>query len=302
MAAGASLAGFGGTAITTELGAARGLVLLLGLAMTPLLLLAALAPTLAIRWLPLLVDRGRVDRDAKTVHASRPGNDPGRGQCAVAAARRRRPLPSRLVCAALVVHRLLPVGGGRVAIGVEPVAVRQTVRFWVELLFATLIVTVCWAAAEAHRVFAPLLIVAAGIAVITPIGWSAPEIAHGGALVLGTGRLPPTQRGRGLLCGNDACRVGHGPRRAHAESTPQRSERWGAPATASPVMTRRDLPRAGALPRSRDAALLARPAAAMVAVVAQGILAYSLRSSVIFTTVTGVLAALLALAGVLNRR
>lgn len=67
-------------------------------------------------------------------------------------------------------------------------------------------------------------------------------------------------------------------------------------------MTRRDLPRAGALPRSRDAALLARPAAAMVAVVAQGILAYSLRSSVIFTTVTGVLAALLALAGVLNRR
>ncbi|MDQ1439559.1 MAG: hypothetical protein QOK43_3188 [Acidimicrobiaceae bacterium] len=66
------------------------------------------------------------------------------------------------------------------------------------------------------------------------------------------------------------------------------------------VSVRRALRRARAAGRTRDAALLAGLAAAMVAIVGQGILDYALRSAVIFTTVTGALGALLALARAIN--
>jgi O-antigen ligase len=61
------------------------------------------------------------------------------------------------------------------------------------------------------------------------------------------------------------------------------------------------LRRARAAGRHRDAALVACLAAAMVAILAQGLIDYSLRSAVIFTTVTGVLGALLAMTRILSK-
>lgn len=61
-------------------------------------------------------------------------------------------------------------------------------------------------------------------------------------------------------------------------------------------VVRRALRRLTAAGRTRDAALLAGLASAMIAILGQGVIDYSLRSAVIFTTITGVLGCMLAMA------
>jgi len=72
-------------------------------------------------------------------------------------------------------------------------------------------------------------------------------------------------------------------------------------AGAVTVGVRRALRRARVLDRRRDAALIAGLAAAMVAVLAQGAIDYSLRSATIFTAITGALGALLAMIRTVER-
>lgn len=448
IAVGALLAGFAGTAITSQLAEGRGPVLLVGLAVAPLLLLAALArPWLAVAYVFLSIPVGSTGIPRLSMQVVQ-------GMILVAAAvlflrcaaEGRFPLDWSQPLSWFAAFFLWAVVALPSASN-QGIAVRQTVLFGVELLFATVIVTVCRSAAEVRRVLAPLLIVAAGIAVITPIGWTAPETAYGGALVTGRAQgvfhqpnelgtfcavaifvavgmalggatrrarrtaalggallllplllslsrgawigvsfglvalvvmLPEKRKlllklfapvalvaialilvvpsseevqvvgerarsivgernpyddrphiwaeGRRQLLADQwtgqgpgsfkatAARSGSGdvvfyPQHAHNLLLNFAAE-MGLPAVVLALglfvsvanLTRRGLRRARESSRPRDAALLAGLAAAMVAVVAQGIIDYPLRSSVIFTTVTGVLGALLALAEVLNRR